>query len=132
MRNTNKPTDLNRSDFFAGHSTAHVPYAAIVLDEDYRVCSYGRTASLLFGFGEVAMIGNSVSQILPKLEGKLACCHEGLPACPSLTVIETEAQHASGWTFPVAVGIREHNPNGSSRVLLLVRNLVRPKKRVRA
>jgi hypothetical protein len=114
-----------KSNGFRERPRAFVPYASMMLDEDYRVCSYSRAAFLLFGYAEVSMIGKPICGILPGLEDMFEIRPERLRSASNLMRLIMEAKHVSGKTFPVAVGLREHDPVGTYRHLLLVRNLNR-------
>lgn len=93
---------------------AHIPYTAMTLDSDYRVCTYGDAAYGLFGYPEIAMLGKPVSRILPALLN-----HEG-----QFYEMPMEAQHADGNTIPVMVALRKDCLHGTCRHLVLVRNLI--------
>lgn len=47
---------------------AYIPYTALTLDADYRICTYGDAAYCLFGHPEAAMLGKPVSAIIPGLK----------------------------------------------------------------
>lgn len=91
----------------------HIPYTAMTLDAEYRVCTYGDTAFCLFGYPEVAILGKPVSRILPGL-GK----HTG-----QFSEMPMEAVHADGNTIPVMVAVRQGRLHGTCRHLVLIRNL---------
>jgi hypothetical protein len=69
------------------------------------------------------MIGKLVCGILPGLEDLFEVHPETRRSAPHLMSVMMEAKHSSGRKFPVAVGLREHEPVGTCRHLLLVRNL---------
>ena len=92
---------------------AHIPYTAMTLDSDYRVCTYGDAAYGLFGYPEIAMLGKPVSRILPALSK-----HEG-----PFDETPMDALHADGNTIPVMVALRRDCLHGTCRHLVLVRNL---------
>lgn len=92
---------------------SYVPYTAMTLDADYRVCTYGDTAFSLFGYPEVSMLGESISRILPALEK-----HTG-----QFSEMPMEAMHADGNTIPVMVALRQDCLHGTCRHLVLIRNL---------
>ena len=92
---------------------AHVPYTAMTLDADYRVCTYGDAAFALFGYPEVSMLGKPVSRILPALHK-----HAG-----QINEVRMEARHADGGGIPVMVALRKNCLHGTCCHLLLIRNL---------
>lgn len=92
---------------------SYIPYTAMTLDADYRVCTYGDTAFSLFGYPEVSMLGEPVSRILPALEK-----HTG-----QFSEIPMEAMHADGNTISVMVAVRQDCLHGTCRHLVLIRNL---------
>lgn len=92
---------------------AYIPYTAMTLDADYRVCTYGDTAFSLFGYPEVSMLGKPVSRILPALEK-----HAG-----QFSETPMQAVLADGNTIPVMVALRQDCLHGTCRHLLLIRNL---------
>ncbi len=103
---------------------SYIPYTALTLDEDYRVCTYGDMASCLFGFPEVSMLGKHVSSILPALATDLGPRASRQSPPLNLKEVRMEARHADGNTFPVMVGLRQDYLHGTCRHLVLVRNLV--------
>lgn len=113
-------TKERHSDSRAGH----VHYAAMTLDADYCVCTYGTAASNLFGFTEMSVLGKPVGIILPGLAAKLQV--KSPPASLPLTDLKMEAVHADGRTFTVMVGMRQHSAHAICRHLVLVRNLHLP------
>jgi hypothetical protein len=91
----------------------YIPYTAMTLDADYRVCTYGDTAFSLFGYPEISMLGKPVSRILPALEKRAGQFSE----------IPMEAVLANGNTISVMVAVRQDCLHGTCRHLVLVRNL---------
>lgn len=91
----------------------YIPYTAMTLDADYRVCTYGDTAFSLFGYPEVSMLGKPVSRILPALEKQ----------CGQFSEVPMDAVHADGNTISVMVAIRQDCLHGTCRHLVLIRNL---------
>lgn len=104
--------------------TTQTDYAAMTLDHEYRVCTYGDAASSLFGFSEIAVLGKPIGIILPDLAAKLET--EVQASYRPVSELKMEARHANGNTFPVMVGMRQHNPHATCRHLVLVRNLLHP------
>ena len=101
--------------------TIQTDYAAMTLDHKYRVCTYGDAASSLFGFSEISMLGKPIGIILPDLAAKLET--EVQASYRPVSELKMDALHANGKTFPVVVGMRQHNPHATCRHLVLVRNL---------
>jgi hypothetical protein len=91
----------------------HIPYTAMTLDADYRVCTYGDTAFSLFGHSEVSMLGKPISKILPAFDN-----HAG-----EFNEIRMEAVHADGNCISVMVALRQDCLHGTCRHLVLIRNL---------
>lgn len=103
---------------------SYTPYTALTLDEDYRVCTYGDAATMLFGFSEVSMLGKHVSDILPDFShGKHADSGKQSSPPPQFKNVRMQARHADGNTFPVMVGLRQDYLHGTCRHLVLIRNL---------
>jgi hypothetical protein len=96
----------------------------MTLDHEYRVCTYGDAASSLFGFSEVSVLGKPIGIILPDLAAKLKT--EVQASYRPVSELKMDAIHANGNTFPVMVGMRQHNPHAICRHLVLVRNLHLP------
>jgi hypothetical protein len=106
---------MSEQTVFSGKKTrrAYIPYTAMTLDADYRVCTYGDTAFSLFGYPEVSMLGRPVSEILPALAKPGGGFNE----------IRMEAVHADGNCIPVMVALRQDCLHGTCRHLVLIRNL---------
>jgi hypothetical protein len=90
-----------------------IPYTAMTLDANYCVCTYGDTASSLFGYPEVIMLGKPVSRILPGLENPAG----------ELNETRMDAILANGNSIPVMVALRQNCLHGTCRHLVLIRNL---------
>lgn len=92
---------------------AYIPYTALTLDADYRICTYGDAAYCLFGHPEAAMLGKPVSAIIQGLK-KIS---------DGFNEVRMEAKRADGHSIPVMVALRRDCLHGTCRHLVLVRNL---------